>query len=92
MHRFILLLVVVTLMTFSFCSNNNGAPPTVIVITPNLPKIDCERYLERVYVDFASRGLTNFGTMQQALEQAKMDCEAEIKGVVTKQTMHSKNP
>ena len=78
MHRFILLLVVATLFIFSSCGDDNDSP-TVIVITPNLPKIDCEERVNRVAADVAHRGLSTSPAGRQLIEEAKADCTAENK-------------
>ena len=84
MHRFILTLVVLTLTTLPSCTIENDAPPTapptVIVITPNLPKLDCAERARRAAVDVASRGLlTSEGVGKQAIDKARADCEEENK-------------
>ena len=80
MHRFILTLVVLTLTTLPSCTIENDAPPTVIVITPNLPKLDCAERATRAAVDVASRGLlTSEGVGKQAIDKARADCEEENK-------------
>ena len=83
MRRVNLLLIVATLLSFSSCgdSNDNDAPPpTVIVITPNLPKLDCAERANRAAVDVASRGLlTSEGVGKQAIDKARADCEEENK-------------
>ena len=81
MHRFILTVVVLTLTTLPSCSTDNDAPPpTVIIITPNLPKLDCSERANRAAADVASRGLAPFeGAGKQVVEKAIADCEAENK-------------
>ena len=83
MHRFILTLVVLTLTTLPSCTIENDAPPTapptVIVITPNLPKLDCAERANRAAADVASRGLEASGVGRQIIEKAIADCEEENK-------------
>ena len=77
MRRFIL--VVATLLIFASCGDSNDNSPTIIVITPNLPKLDCAERANKAAADVGSRGLGASGVGQQLLEQAKVDCEAENK-------------
>ena len=76
MNRFILLLIVV-ISVIVFSCGNGGDSPTVIVITPNLPKIDCAARANQVAGDVAQRGLGTSPAGQQLIQQAKADCEAE---------------
>ena len=78
MRRFIL--VVATLLIFAACGDRNDNSPTIIVITPNLPKLDCAERANRAAADVASRGLVVFeGVGKQVIEKAKADCEAKNK-------------
>ncbi len=77
MPRLILLIGVAISLVYCSCSNDNDG--STIIITPNLPKLDCKRRLEKLTVDFAARGLLQSGMAQRALEKEKKDCEAENK-------------
>ena len=78
MRRFIL--VVATLLIFAACGDRNDNSPTIIVITPNLPKLDCAERANKAAADVASRGLVVFeGVGKQVIEKAKADCAAENK-------------
>ena len=79
MQRFILIIVALTLTTLPSCSNDNDASPTVIIITPNLPKLDCAERANRAAADVARRGLGTSPAGRQVIEKAKADCEAENK-------------
>ena len=51
-----------------------------IDVTPNLLKLDCNEYVNRVAADLASRGLVTFEEVgKQVIEKAISDCEAENK-------------
>ena len=63
----------------SFCGDRNDNSPTIIVITPNLPKIDCEERVRKAVADVGSRGLGTSGAGQQVIDKAKADCDAENK-------------
>ena len=81
MRLFILLLVVVGLVVLCSCGDDD--PPQVIVLipeSPRLPKINCEKYLDELYGEMASRG---GGIIQPAgraiLDKARIDCFEENK-------------
>ena len=78
MRRFILLLAVAILLIFSSCGDDNDSP-TVIVITPNLSKLDCNESVNRAAADVARRGLGTSGAGRQVIEKVKADCAAENK-------------
>ena len=64
---------------FASCGDSNDSP-TVIVITPNLPKLDCAERANRAAADVASRGLVVLERIgKQVIEKARADCAAENK-------------
>lgn len=52
---------------------------TVIVIEPNLPKIDCDEYLNRVHSDLGAAGIATSGAGKQVLEKERNWCADENK-------------
>lgn len=76
---FILIVVVISLYA---CAEDEPAAPTIIVVAPlgpQLPKIDCERRLQRLVTDMAARGILQTGMAEEAYAEEERKCAEENK-------------
>ena len=74
--RFLFVVVIVNL--FAACGDD---PQTVYVVpvSPQLPKIDCRKYVTKITEEVAQAGLGNSSVGQGRIVEAYADCEAENK-------------
>lgn len=74
-NRFILILLIVT--SFLLCACGDDDIIIVLPAQPQLPKIDCEKYVNQIAADVAARGLGWSGAGAQVIAEARADCIAE---------------
>ena len=76
MQRYISILIVTSIIFFCACSDDD---PDIVVISPQLPKIDCTSYVKSVAADFARRGTLDSSFAKRAINKAEAECKEENK-------------
>lgn len=72
MPRFYILLIA-SILLFS-CTERE---PTIIIVEPQLPKIDCRERARQVGADLSNRGLGKSSIFKKTVDKAKRECEEE---------------
>lgn len=67
-----ILLTTLLIFILSGCDDRD-----IIVISPSLPPLDCNEYVQRIGADFARRGMLESTMAARAIKKAEADCQAE---------------
>ncbi len=72
----LLIITLICITTFFSCTERKETV-VIVPVAPQLPKIDCEEYYDRVAADIGARGLQGSGVAQQIRAKAIKDCTEE---------------